>query len=168
MEGQLKRLNLNEPSFTANGKTYYIEQALSIERYCEFTILEKELGYGMNFETMLKKHKQLHSMLNKQELVSASVMVDSMVKGIAKLNEREPVQLKMCALFVNEENEDRAAWSADLYTRKIEDWKKEGIAVQDFFALASSSVSGLLESYSAITRAISQTNPDESVLQNLP
>lgn len=159
---ELKRLNLNEPTFTANGRTYYIEQGLSIERYVEFQILEKELAFGMTFQQLINKNKELYKVLNRGELVNASVLVNNIVQGLAKVVEREPTALKMCALFINEEAEDRTVWNQDLIVRKIEDWKREGIDVRDFFALALNSVNGFLNIYNKMCQIIS-ANPGKPV-----
>ena len=157
MSNELKYLDLNVANFKANGKNYVIETSMSIERYCEFEIMNKELSFGMTFEAMIEKLKQLHRMLNKSEFVNSAVLIDQMVRGIAKIKEREPIALKICTLFINEVNEDRSKWSADMATQKIEDWKVEGIAADSFFALAASSVNGFL----SVLNKLSQANTKE-------
>lgn len=152
---QLKRLDLEKGIFEANGKTYHIEGGLSIERYCEFQLLEKEMGYGTTFKAMFENHKKLYGMLNKQRFADCAIEVYNMMKGIAKLEEREPTILKICALFINTPEEDRESISQDLITQKIQDWKAEGLDMRDFFHVASASVNGFLEIYRTVTRIIS-------------
>lgn len=154
--GPLKQLDLKQPSFTANGKEYFIEAGMSIERYCEFQILEKELGYNMSFDKMYENLKGLYKMLNKTEFANSVVLVNQMLTGVSKIRENEPTVLKMCALFINEKEEDRTIFNQDIYTRKIEDWKREGIAMNDFFALALNLVPGLSAHYKQAIHTISE------------
>lgn len=160
---QVKRIDLNKGIFEANGHTYRIEGNLSIERYAEFQILEKELAYGMNVQGMFEKMKSITKLLDKQRWVDAVVMLTDMTRGIAKLEEREPTVMKICALFINRDDEDRSTINQDMITQKINDWKTEGIAMADFFAVASNSVSGLLEIYRSVTRAISPSEETENL-----
>lgn len=152
---ELKTIDLNQPSFEANGKTYTIEGGLSIERYAEFQILEKELAYGLTVKGMFDKINDGYQLLNQQRFADAAVLMNNLMRGVSKMEEREPVILKICALFCNTEGEDRTVINDDMITAKIGDWKKEGIDFKCFFQLASSSVSGLLEIYRSVTQAIS-------------
>jgi hypothetical protein len=156
---ELKRIDLQSGVFEANGKTYTIEQYLSIERYCEHQILEKELAYPMTFKKTWDKLMDIKNHLNKLRFVEASVALMDLLRGWQKIEEREPTVLKICALFCNTEDEDRTIFTKDLYTAKIQDWKKEGYAVNDFFWLASNMVAGLVECYKGLTpTTLGQTN----------
>ena len=152
---ELKRIDLQKGIFEANGKTYKIEGSLTIERYCEFQILEKELGFGVSFKSMFDTLNVLWTKINKMEFGDAAVTLNDLLRGMAKLEEREPVFLKICALYINTEDEDRSTFSEDLYTQKIHDWKVEGYDMQDFFTVASNSVNGFIDAYQRITRIIS-------------
>lgn len=164
---ELVLIDTAKPSFIANGKTYFIETSMSIERYCEFQILEKELTYGMSFEKMMDYLKQIYKMLDKQQFAASAVMIDQMIRGVAKVQEREPVVLKICALFINEENEDRSKWSNDLIVRKIEDWKLEGISMNSFFSLALNSVNGFLDVYNKVSQIASGKELGASIVEQL-
>lgn len=151
----LKRIDLNTGIFEANGTRYTIEGALTIERYAELQILEKELGYGLTFKAMFEKLQQAYNLLNKQKPADAAVLLNDMLRGMARLQEREPLVLKICALFMNTDDEDRSSFSADMYNRKIADWKAEKLDMRDFFTVASNSVNGFIEIYRTVTRIIS-------------
>ena len=161
----LKRINFETGAFEANGTKYQIESSLSIERYCEMQVLEKELGFGVTFRSIFDKLKSIYTDLNKANFVAAAVTVDGMLRGIAKIEEREPVVLKICCLFINAEGENRATWSNDLIVKKINDWKAEGMDMQDFFTVALNSVDGFIGIYNKITQAISGTDGLEEVLK---
>lgn len=151
---ELKRIDLNKGVFEANGHQYHIEGALSIERYAEFQILEKEMGYGMTFKGIYDKLEKIYTQLNKLKFADAAVELNNIMRGVAKLEEREPVVLKICALFINRADEDRTTINQDVITQKIADWKAEGVDMRDFFLVASNSVNGYLEIYKTVTHTI--------------
>lgn len=154
MTRELKRIDLTKPSFIANGVKYNIESALSIERFCEYQLLEKEAGFSVSFKSLFDNLLELHNLMNSVKFVEAAVLLDNMMRGVAKLEEREPVLLRLCALFINTDDEDRATIDNDLVVKKIEDWKQE-YDVRDFFTLALNTVDGFLEIYEKVTRTIS-------------
>ena len=155
MDTKAKRIDLDKGVFTANGKTYYIEGELSIERYCEYQILEKELGFGVTMKSMFESLNMLWTHLNKMEFAEASVKVNNMIRGFAKMEEREPTILKICALYMNEENEDRSTINESMITDKIRNWKEEGLEMKDFFSVALGSVHGITDVYRKVARIIS-------------
>lgn len=157
---ELKRLDMTKQSFVANGTTYYIESGLSIERFCEYQILEKEAGFGLSFKKIFENLKDLHGLMNNMKFVEAAVKLDNMMTGVAKLEEREPTLLKICALFINAKDEDRTTINNDTIVKKIEDWKKE-YDVRDFFTLALNMVDGFLEIYANATQIISGSSKPE-------
>lgn len=152
---ELKRIDFEKGEFTANGTIYRIEGALTIERYAELQILEKEMGYGLTFKGMYEKLQSVYNQVNKMKFADAAVNLNDLIRGISKIQEREPTVLKICALFINAEDEDRTQYSQDMVNKKIADWKAEGIDMRDFFTVASNSVSGFLEIYRKVTQTIS-------------
>ena len=50
-----KKIDMSKPSFMANGKEYFITSHLSVARFCEFQILEKEVGFSMNFDKVFSE-----------------------------------------------------------------------------------------------------------------
>lgn len=153
---QLKRIDFTKQSFMANGKEYFIENGFSISRYCEYQVLEKELGFGNTFKGMYDKLLSLYDLMNKVKFVEASVALNNMLTGITKIEEREPSMLKLCALFINTKDEDRTTITDDLIAQKINDWKVEGIEIKDFFTLALNTMDGFIEAYKNLTQTTSE------------
>lgn len=153
MATELKRIDLTKPSFYANGIKYNIESSLSIERFCEYQLLEKEAGFNMSFKSLFDNLLELHGLMNSVKFVEAAVLLDNMMRGVAKLEEREPVMLRLCTLFINTDDEDRTIINNDLMVKKIEDWKKE-YDVRDFFTLALNTVDGFLGIYENVSQSI--------------
>jgi hypothetical protein len=152
---ELKRIDFEKGKFEAGGKTYTIEGALSIERYAELQILEKELAYGFTVKQIFDKLKLLWDYLNKLKFAEAAVLVRDLMAGATRVAERTPTTLKICALFINTDDEDRTTITQETINKKIEDWKAAGIDMRDFFAVASTSINGFLEVYHSVTRIIS-------------
>ncbi len=152
---ELKRIDFKAGSFTANGKVYTIEEGISIERYAELQLLEKEMAYGFTVKGIFDKLQTVHANMNKLRFVESAIILNDLMRGAAKLEERTPTILKICTLFMNTPGEDRTTISTDLMDEKITDWKKEGIDIRDFFTVAFSTVNEFLAIYQSVTRTIS-------------
>lgn len=152
---QLKTLDPQARFFEANGKKYFIETKLSIARFHEYQIFEKEAGFSMSFASMVDAIKEAYQDLNQLKAADASVKLHNLLAGISKVAEKEHVLLKMCALFINTEDEDRGEIDDDLISAKIEDWKNE-YEINGFFMLALNTVNGFLRIYSEMHQTISE------------
>lgn len=157
---KLKRLDLSNPRFEANGVYYNVEGGLSIERFCMYQILEKEAAFGVSFKNLFNNLQKLHGLMNNVKFVEASILLDNMMRGVAKLEEKQPTLLKMCALFINTDDEDRSIITEDMIAKKINDWKKE-YDVRDFFQVALSTMDGFLEIYNNVSRIISESKKEK-------
>lgn len=147
----LKKLDLQGgiSSFEANGKTYHIESTMSIERYTLFQQYELELSYNLSFKQLFETFKKVYELLNQSKPADASVLIYNTMQGFAKLEQKEPYVMKYCALFINEEAEDRRVITEDMITAKINDWQKEGIAFESFLQLAIFSIPSFIENWKA-------------------
>ncbi len=147
---KLKVLDIQEKSFKANGRTYLIEAGdISIERWSKYEEFTLELQYGVSQTEMFKNWKKVTQLANELKFADIAVMANNMQNGIMGIFDRQIVALKICALFINEEKEDRGVISDDIINRKIEDWRKEGFSVGPFFQLALG-FSRLINSISSI------------------
>ena len=149
---QLKKLDKTARSFEANGKIYYVETELSIERFHEYQIYEKEAGFGLSFKSMVETIRDAYTDLNQMKAADASVKLHDLLAGITKTAEKEHVLLKICALFMNTEDEDRGTINDDMIARKIEDWKEYD--VNGFFWQALNTVDGFFQIYSEMHQII--------------
>ena len=152
---ELKKLDPKSTSFVANEKTYFIETALSIERFHEYQIYEKEAGFGMSFKSLVEALRDAYDDINQLKAADAAVKLHNVLTGIAKTAERENVLLKMCALFINTKDEDRGVINDDMINRKIEDWNAEGYDINGFFMLALNTVDGFFQIYNEMHQIIS-------------
>lgn len=150
---ELLRLKPNERVFVANGKKYFISSELSVARFHEFQILELEAKLNLNIKDVGVKMAEIWQLFNKMRDADAKVEFFKLIEGVQQVGHREHVLLRICALFINVENEDLGKISEDMISQKIDDWA--AYDVNDFFSLALNSTNGFLANYNAMLRIIS-------------
>ena len=157
--GELKRIQVTDNSFTANGRKYLIQyDQISVGRYMIYEKKSVELGFGVSYFDIFDTIKQIEQSLTSGNDVmkgidKAVVLARNQMAAIAEQgNEAIPRQLVYCTLFCNREDEDLTSWNMNLALDKIEDWKKEGIVASDFFQLATSMIVGYYESLNHILK----------------
>lgn len=158
---KLKELDPQARSFVANGKTYYVETRLSIARFHQYQIYEKEAGFSTSFASLVEALKQAYQDINQLKAADAAVKIHNVLAGIASVGEKEHVLLKMCALFMNTEEEDRGDINEDMISTKIADWEKE-YEVNGFFTQALNTVNGFFKIYSEMHQTISAATERKS------
>lgn len=156
----LKKIDITTKSFIANGTRYYIEDTRSIERWVFEQQLTIEAGFGMEFDELLSEAKKAYNLLNASKPMDCGVTLYNMCNGITKVFEREPTILKFCALFINTAEEDRRTIDSDMISRKIEDWKAEGLAIEGFFEFSLLRIRGLGEGYMKAIQSVSNLMED--------
>lgn len=150
----LKRIDFEAGKITGkSGKVYMIESSLSVERYVHFQLYEKEMAYGLTVKGLFDNLKALYELNNKMKFADMAVKLNDLMRGVVKIQERQPAILKICALYINEEGEDRSTCKQDMIDAKVKDWAEYDI--RDFFAVAMRSVHGLIEIYLNVTQSIS-------------
>jgi hypothetical protein len=149
-----KRIDFEKGTFEGrSGKVYFVESSLSVARYAEFQIYEKEMAYGLTMKGLFDKLKALFDLQNKMKFAESVVLLNDLMRGVAKIQERQPAMVKICCLYMNLADEDRGIINQDMIDRKVEDWAE--IDVRDFFTHAIRSVNGLIEIYATVSQAIS-------------
>lgn len=156
---QLRSIDWNQQSFTANGKKYLLEKHLSIQRavYAEAARIEMESGLRLGKYT--EDWQKIWDLLNDKDrshFADISVIVHDHLRSFNNfLQDVHPV-LKVAACFINEENEDRRSINDDLVNKKVEDWMEEGITMSSFFLLVLSFLRIEAEGLKSITDRISE------------
>lgn len=145
-----KKFDPNCKDFIANGKRFYVNPVLSISRYEEYEKLQPRLAYDIDFETLFRLQKQQYQLLNDRKFADAAVISHNLMNSIKDLmdNKREHPALMMCALAIVGENEDPGTYDEKTQIEKINDWRAEGFAIEDFFLFAASIMKGLPQAYS--------------------
>lgn len=154
---EVKHIDLSKDSFTANGTEYFIRDTLTVERYTQFEKLQNHYAFGLQFKQIAERLERSIDLANKGKGIEAWNVIFNLKEGIAyRLEDREHPALLICSLFMVTDGEDLTKWDEQLAKRKIEDWKREGISINDFFQCASNFVSGFIKIYEEISRSIFQ------------
>lgn len=149
----VRRIDLTQNSFKANGKEFLIQyDQMSVGRYQPYEKLGVELGFGVSYQdifgTLLEIQKALTSGNNLLEShhKAVSLCMNQMSAIKEQGDDNIPAQVMFCTLFCNYPGEDLSTWNKDIAMQKINDWKAEGIAAIDFFHLAANMLRGYQES----------------------
>lgn len=133
-----KLKELPSETFKANGHEYYISQSLSVRRFREFEKFRFQYGLGIGLVDARKEVIKIFKSLNEGKVADASVTSHNMANMIERLDQdKDPVVMKLCALFINRKGEDVTAYDVQVMEEKINDWAEEGYRIEDFFTLAS-------------------------------
>ena len=150
-----KKLEIIDGKFTANEVQYTVTTSLTVGRFEEYEKLQHHVGFGVDFFTMFNTLSAVYELLNKQKFADSAVKIHNTINGVSqKLENRQHPALLLCSLFMNRDGEDLTRWSDEEAIRKIEDWKKEGFDIQDFFRFAVTTVHGLSDVYESLTQSI--------------
>lgn len=153
----LKTFDIKTKSFTANGVEYFIEMGgISMARFIEYEKLQVELGYGLTFIQLYDAIKESYELTNNQKFADLAVKLYNILQGIKTFEQRRTPAFELCALFINEKNENRATITPDMITKKISDWEAEGLDAVPFFQLAVSSLQNFSTAYNEATRISSE------------
>ena len=154
---ELKRLPFDKGEFTAGGVKYKIKNTLTLARFVEFEKLQNHFGFGLTFESIVKKLNESIDYANKGKGVEAWNIIFNLKEGIAyRLEDRTHPVLLLASLFIITEDEDLTQWNEAEQKIKIDNWNKEGYDVNDFFQLASNLVAGFLPIYEEVSQSTSQ------------
>lgn len=155
MSNELKSPDLKAPSFTANGKKYQIESSISIARKIECDKLIIEVTGGGNMGENFSDWKKVYELCNDKKFADIAVLAHNRMEGVKKWQERHDPVLSLCALFINEEIEDRRVITNEMIRQKISDWEAEGIEYAFFLTMGK----GLLKN---LMKSCSDTSPNTS------
>ena len=144
--------------FIANGKTYIAEKKISIARKIECDKLIIEVTGGGNMGENFADWNKVYALCNDKKFADIAVLAHNRMEGVKKWQEKHDPVLSMCALFINEENEDRRVISPEIIKAKISDWEAAGIEYAFFLTMAN----GLLKNLTASWSDTSQNTSGET------
>lgn len=140
--------------FEAGGKTYKVNETISVARFNKYQEMQVELLYGMDMEQMVKNMQQiiqinnnisLNGTLRIKDITDVNSIAYNTLRGIENIGKEMHPALKICTLFVNTDDENVGDWDESLARQKVEDWKE--IDMSFFLNLALSSISNFKENY---------------------
>lgn len=153
---ELQTPDAKELSFMANGKKYLLEKKISIARKIECDKLLIEVTGGGNMGENFADWRKVYDLCNDKKFADIAVLAHNRMEGVKKWQERHDPVLALCALFINEENEDRRLISAEMIKAKIADWETEGVEYAFFLTMANGLLKNLKAGWSDISPNISE------------
>ena len=129
-----------------------MDETLSFARYRVLQKLNLEFGYNATFNGIFERVKEAMEKMNEVRFVDTAVILHNILVGIKNLDEKEDVSLRLCTLFINEENEDVSVYDEKVMESKIECWSKE-LDVYPFFQLAASVVPHWTSAYNQLLKS---------------
>ena len=115
------------------------------------------MGFNLSFKQVFDKLNEIYKLINSNKILDGGIVLYNLMNGIAeRVDGKIHPALEICSLFIVEDGEDVTKYDATVAKSKIDAWKKEGYAMQDFFTLAVSLVEGFTESYKDFTENISR------------
>ena len=144
---ELRKIDFEkEKYFECGGKKYFVTDSLSFVRYRELQRLSLEFGYSATFVDIFNNLKGAIDSFNKHKYDEMVVIIHNVLNGITKIETKDDPALRVCALFILEEDEDPTVYNEGQAQAKIAAWGRE-LEVNPFFYLAASLVDGWMPAY---------------------
>lgn len=167
--GPLEKIDIiGEGQFVANGKTYFLEPQISLERFRAMSQYEIEISFATSFKKHWEDLKELRAMLNEARFVDSAVRLRDIMEGLHRIQDarnHHPI-MWYCTLILNTDNEDRRAVDEKVMDEKIRDWEREGIPISCFFELVLHTVNGLPGSLRDVILSTSEKIQTKSETKN--
>lgn len=142
---ELIRIDFDKGLLKTPGHEYWISDKISIDRYIEFELLQAGAAYGITFDEIHKAWMDIETALNKVKFTDAAAIIANMKDALIKgANKKNHIILRICALFLNEKDEDVRTCKNEVLDAKIQDWLDNGVCYADFFQLTLKLMPGLL------------------------
>ena len=103
----LRVIDFAQKNFECQGRKFYVKDTLSFTRYRELQKINLEFGYSATFHDTFKHIREAWDLLNSTKLGEAAVILHNIMYGLVSLEDKDDPALRLCALFIDEEGEDR-------------------------------------------------------------
>jgi hypothetical protein len=154
MSKQLKVLEPGTEYFECEGIKYTISKTLSFNRFEKLEEYNLEFGFSATFKDIFVQLRKQYDLLNQQKLADAIVLNHNLMKGIVNLEQKHSISFRICALFINSDEEDITICDEAKMNRKIDSWAKE-YDVNFFLNFAISVIPYYLTAYNLLLKTIS-------------
>jgi len=152
MTDSLKVIDFKEKKFTCGGRTFYVQDSLSFNRFRELQRISIEFGFSTTFVELFKEIQKAYDFVQtNKNWGDLAVTLYNLLHGVAAIENKDAAALRLCALFINESDEDVTVFDEAKMKDKIECWSKE-LDVSPFFHLAASLVDGWMPAYNITIR----------------
>jgi hypothetical protein len=150
----LRKIDFKEKQFECGGRTFYIQDSLSFNRYRELQRLSIEFGFSTSFIELFKEVKKAYDYVQtNKNWGDLAVTLYNIIAGVAKLEDKDAPALRLCALFINEADEDVTIYDELKIKDKISCWGKE-LEINPFFNMAINLAKGWMPAYKVTSQSI--------------
>ena len=154
----LKIIDFSKKQFTCDGRTFYVQDSLSFNRYRELQRISIEFGYSTTFIELFKEIQKCYDFVQtNKNWGDLAVTLYNILNGISTIGVKDAPALRLCALFINEADEDVTIYDEAKIQEKIDCWAKE-LDVSPFFHMAVNLVGGWMPAYKLTTQSILNTD----------
>jgi len=158
---KLRRIDFEkEKYFECGGRKFWQDDAPSFVRYRIAQKIMLEFGYSATFIDIFNNLKKAIDFYNKHDYFNMSVTIYKIQEGIVNLDEKEDPALRLCALFLNEQDEDTTKYNEAEMQSKIDCWASE-LEVGPFVCLARDIVADWMPTYQLVIRSGLTPNPEK-------
>jgi hypothetical protein len=112
-----------------------------------------EAAFGVSFKQMVANWRKVWNWSQESRFGDIVVLAYNTMQAVVRADENDLPYLKLCALFLNTENEDTVGLDSVNVDRKIQHWRESGVPIQFFIQLSAILISGFIEDYNAISQA---------------
>jgi hypothetical protein len=149
----LKLIDFTKKQFTCDGRTFYVQDSLSFNRYRELQRISIEFGYSTTFIELFKDIQKCYDFVQtNKNWGDLAVSLYNILNGVATIGNKDAAALRLCALFINEADEDITVFDEVKIQDKIDCWARE-LDVSPFFHLAANLVEGWMPAYKLTTES---------------
>ena len=153
-EPKLRVIDFKDKKFECGGRTFYVQDSLSFNRYRELQRLSIEFGFSTTFIELFKDIQKAYDYVQtNKNWGDLAVTLYNILAGVSKLDDKDDPALRMCALFINEADEDVTVFDELKMKGKIDCWGKE-LDISPFFALAVNLAQGWMPAYQVTSQSI--------------
>ena len=149
---KLRLIDFKEKKFTCGGRTFYVQDSLSFNRFRELQRISIEFGFSTTFVELFKEIQKAYDLVQtNKNWGDLAVTLYNLLHGVAAIENKDAAALRLCALFISETGEDVTVFDEAKMKDKIECWSRE-LDVSPFFHLAASLVDGWMPAYNITIR----------------
>lgn len=148
----MRTIDFKEKKFECGGRTFYVQDSLSFNRFRELQRISIEFGFSTTFVELFKEIQKCYDYVQtNKNWGDLAVTLFNLLHGVSSIDNKDPAAIRLCALFINEKDEDVTVFDEAKMKDKIECWSKE-LDVSPFFHLAASLVDGWMPAYNITIR----------------
>lgn len=154
----MRTIDFKEKKFECGGRTFYVQDSLSFNRFRELQRISIEFGFSTTFVELFKEIQKCYDYVQtNKNWGDLAVTLFNLLHGVSSIDNKDAAAIRLCALFINEKDEDVTVFDEAKMKDKIECWAKE-LDVSPFFHLAASLVDGWMPAYNITIRNTSDAD----------